>query len=72
MHEKERVIGFWYNPPDSTLRMGIRNEIIFKIPVHIRVNRWYHVCQSWSGLTGEWMVFLDGKKKGSGRLLQVN
>lgn len=44
---------------------------IFRIPIHLVENHWYHVCQSWSSYRGSWNLYLNGKLKSSGLEPQV-
>ena len=71
VNKKENLLKFWINSNDSTLRMAIRENLVYKVPGHIRKNKWHHICQSWNGLLGEWQIFLDGKRIGRGILPMV-
>lgn len=61
----------WYEPADATVRMSVRDDLVFKVPALVREGQWHHVCQSWNGVFGEWAVFFDGAKIGSGKLQKV-
>ncbi|KAK6621884.1 hypothetical protein RUM44_001691 [Polyplax serrata] len=68
LNRNEKLLRFWFNAADSTLRMAIRESPAFKVPANIRKGKWHHICQSWHGVLGEWQVFLDGKRIGVGML----
>jgi hypothetical protein len=61
----------WISPYGTDINLEIMEHQIFRIPIHLVENHWYHVCQSWSSYRGSWSLYLNGKLKSSGLEPQV-
>ncbi|KAG8222312.1 hypothetical protein J437_LFUL001854 [Ladona fulva] len=50
----------------TTGKPGEQSVHLFSINYPFRRRRWYHTCQSWSGITGNWLVYVEGERIGAG------
>lgn len=65
---KPRVIYSWIeNKPDKTYySLAINGHTIYRINYPEKLFKWYHVCQSWNGHTGEWQLWINSERVGRG------
>lgn len=65
---KTRVIYSWIeNSPDKTYySLAINGHTIYRINYPEKLFKWYHVCQSWNGHTGEWQLWINAERVGRG------
>ncbi|CAH1726566.1 unnamed protein product [Aphis gossypii] len=65
---KSRVIYSWIeNKPDKTYySLAINGHTIYRINYPEKLFKWYHVCQSWNGHTGEWQLWINSERVGRG------
>nr|CAH7721291.1 unnamed protein product [Callosobruchus chinensis] len=66
-NEHDSLINAWITPYGKFIRMKIMDRPVFEVPLGITEHAWYHVCQSWAGLTGQWDLFVNGKHLASGQ-----
>lgn len=46
--------------------MNIDGHNLYRLNYPLRLNKWYHSCQSWNGRTGEWQVWVNDERVGRG------
>lgn len=65
---KSRVIYSWIeNSPQKTYySLAINGHTIYRINYPEKLFKWYHVCQSWNGHTGEWQLWINSERVGRG------
>nr|CAH7761760.1 unnamed protein product [Callosobruchus chinensis] len=56
-NEHDSLINAWITPYGKFIRLKIMDRPVFEVPLGITEHTWYHVCQSWAGLTGQWDLF---------------
>lgn len=64
----------WISHTDraSYYNMAIGGYKLYTINYPLRLNRWYHSCQSWNAQTGEWFLFVNGERVGRGFTPEVS
>ncbi|XP_073950948.1 pentraxin-related protein b6 [Choristoneura fumiferana] len=50
----------------SYFSMAIHGQTFFRLNYPLKLNTWYHSCQSWNGKTGEWQIWVDAERVGRG------
>lgn len=50
----------------SYFSMNIEGHTFYRLNYPLRLNRWYHTCQSWNGKTGEWQIWVNAERVGRG------
>ncbi|KAF7278111.1 hypothetical protein GWI33_008874 [Rhynchophorus ferrugineus] len=50
----------------SYFSMAVDGQTMYRLNYPLRLNRWYHTCQSWNGKTGEWQIWVDAERVGRG------
>ncbi|XP_046615163.1 uncharacterized protein LOC124302734 [Neodiprion virginianus] len=50
----------------SYFMMNIDGHNLFRLNYPLRLNKWYHSCQSWNGVTGEWQIWVNDERVGRG------
>ncbi|CAK9803363.1 Neuronal pentraxin-1 [Anthophora quadrimaculata] len=53
-------------PRSSYYMMNIDGHNLYRLNYPLRLNKWYHSCQSWSGRTGEWQIWVNDERVGRG------
>lgn len=68
MPGKPRIIYSWIeNSPQKTYySMAINGHTIYRLNYPEKLFKWYHVCQSWNGHTGEWQLWVNAERVGRG------
>ncbi|CAG9823607.1 unnamed protein product [Phaedon cochleariae] len=63
-----RAIYSWISNTDrsSYFSMSVAGHTFYRLNYPLRLNRWYHTCQSWNGKTGEWQVWVNAERVGRG------
>ncbi|CAG9768601.1 unnamed protein product [Ceutorhynchus assimilis] len=63
-----RAIYSWISNTDrsSYFSMNIEGHTFYRLNYPLRLNRWYHTCQSWNGKTGEWQIWVNAERVGRG------
>ena len=46
--------------------MNIDGHNLYRLNYPLRLNKWYHSCQSWNGRTGEWQIWVNDERVGRG------
>lgn len=46
--------------------MAVEGHTFYRLNYPLRLNRWYHTCQSWNGKTGEWQIWVNAERVGRG------
>ena len=46
--------------------MNIDGHNLYRLNYPLRLNTWYHSCQSWNGRTGEWQIWVNDERVGRG------
>ncbi|XP_050429968.1 uncharacterized protein LOC126839066 [Adelges cooleyi] len=65
---RHRVIYSWIeNSPEKTYyNLAINGHTIYRMNYPEKLFKWYHVCQSWNGHTGEWQLWVNTERVGRG------
>ncbi|XP_068621402.1 uncharacterized protein b6 [Battus philenor] len=50
----------------SYYSMAVHGQTFFRLNYPLKLNTWYHTCQSWNGKTGEWQVWVNAERVGRG------
>ncbi|KAB0802112.1 hypothetical protein PPYR_04298 [Photinus pyralis] len=50
----------------SYFSLGVGGHTFYRLNYPLRLNRWYHTCQSWNGRTGEWQIWVNAERVGRG------
>ncbi|CAK1554728.1 unnamed protein product [Leptosia nina] len=50
----------------SYFSMAVHGQTFFRLNYPIKLNTWYHTCQSWNGRTGEWQIWVNTERVGRG------
>nr|CAD7407543.1 unnamed protein product [Timema poppensis] len=50
----------------SYFSLSVSGHTFYRLNYPLRLNRWYHSCQSWNGRTGEWQAWVNGERIGRG------
>ncbi|XP_066150636.1 uncharacterized protein b6 [Euwallacea fornicatus] len=50
----------------SYFSFTVDGHTFYRLNYPIRLNRWYHTCQSWNGKTGEWQIWVNAERVGRG------
>lgn len=53
-------------PRSSYYMMNIDGHNLYRLNYPLRLNKWYHSCQSWNGRTGEWQIWVNDERVGRG------
>ncbi|XP_076756709.1 pentraxin-related protein b6 [Xylocopa sonorina] len=53
-------------PRSSYYMMNVGGHNLYRLNYPLRLNKWYHSCQSWSGRTGEWQIWVNDERVGRG------
>ncbi|XP_077302543.1 pentraxin-related protein b6 isoform X3 [Arctopsyche grandis] len=66
--DQPRAIVSWVSNTDraSYYSMSVAGHTFYRLNYPLRLNRWYHSCQSWNGRTGEWQIWVNGERVGRG------
>ncbi|KAL3282965.1 hypothetical protein HHI36_006123 [Cryptolaemus montrouzieri] len=46
--------------------MAVEGHTFYRLNYPLRLNKWYHTCQSWNGKTGEWQIWVNAERVGRG------
>ncbi|XP_045784986.1 uncharacterized protein LOC123880731 [Maniola jurtina] len=50
----------------SYFSTAVHGQTYFRLNYPLKLNTWYHSCQSWNGKTGEWQIWVNGERVGRG------
>ncbi|KAK5646906.1 hypothetical protein RI129_005370 [Pyrocoelia pectoralis] len=50
----------------SYFSLSVGGHTFYRLNYPLRLNRWYHTCQSWNGRTGEWQIWVNAERVGRG------
>ncbi|XP_060518529.1 uncharacterized protein LOC132697224 [Cylas formicarius] len=50
----------------SYFSLSVEGHTFYRLNYPLRLNRWYHTCQSWNGKTGEWQIWVNAERVGRG------
>ncbi|KAL0852371.1 hypothetical protein ABMA28_000569 [Loxostege sticticalis] len=50
----------------SYFSMAVHGQTFFRLNYPLKLNKWYHSCQSWNGKTGEWQIWVNAERVGRG------
>ncbi|CAL7942727.1 unnamed protein product [Xylocopa violacea] len=53
-------------PRSSYYMMNVGGHNLYRLNYPLRLNKWYHSCQSWNGRTGEWQIWVNDERVGRG------
>nr|XP_012217312.1 PREDICTED: neuronal pentraxin-1-like [Linepithema humile] len=61
------ILSWIANTPRSSYYMfNINGHNLYRLNYPLRLNKWYHSCQSWNGRTGEWQIWVNDERVGRG------
>lgn len=63
-----RAIYSWISNTErsSYFSMAVEGHTFYRLNYPLRLNKWYHTCQSWNGKTGEWQIWVNAERVGRG------
>ncbi|KAG7212707.1 hypothetical protein KM043_012978 [Ampulex compressa] len=66
--EQPRGILSWVanTPRSSYYMLNVDGHTLYRLNYPLRLNKWYHSCQSWNGNTGEWQIWVNDERVGRG------
>ncbi|CAH1647857.1 unnamed protein product [Spodoptera littoralis] len=66
--ENPREISAWISNTEeaSYFSMAVHGQTFFRLNYPLKLNIWYHSCQSWNGKTGEWQIWVNAERVGRG------
>lgn len=50
----------------SYYMLNVNGHNLYRLNYPLRLNKWYHSCQSWNGRTGEWQIWVNDERVGRG------
>ncbi|XP_034839178.1 uncharacterized protein b6 [Maniola hyperantus] len=50
----------------SYFSTAVNGQTYFRLNYPLKLNTWYHSCQSWNGKTGEWQIWVNAERVGRG------
>ncbi|XP_011881276.1 PREDICTED: uncharacterized protein LOC105569427 [Vollenhovia emeryi] len=61
------ILSWVANTPRSSYYMlNVNGHTLYRLNYPLRLNKWYHSCQSWNGRTGEWQIWINDERVGRG------
>lgn len=68
MEHQPRAIYAWVSNTErsSYYSLSVEGHTFYRLNYPLRLNRWYHTCQSWNGRTGEWQIWVNAERVGRG------
>ncbi|XP_011258855.2 uncharacterized protein LOC105252901 [Camponotus floridanus] len=61
------ILSWVANTPRSSYYMlNVNGHNLYRLNYPLRLNKWYHSCQSWNGRTGEWQIWVNDERVGRG------
>ena len=62
------AISTWIEPTifGIEIRMAISGKEVYSVPYNLAYHHWYHLCHSWEGASGRWLLYADGDLIGQG------
>ncbi|KAJ8737495.1 hypothetical protein PYW08_000090 [Mythimna loreyi] len=66
--ESPKEISAWISNTEeaSYFSMAVHGQTFFRLNYPLKLNAWYHSCQSWNGKTGEWQIWVNAERVGRG------
>ncbi|XP_046669099.1 uncharacterized protein LOC124359951 isoform X1 [Homalodisca vitripennis] len=66
--DKSREIYSWVANSESAsfYMLAINGQTLYRLNYPVRLHKWYHMCQSWNGKTGEWQIWVNSERIGRG------
>lgn len=66
--DSPKEISAWIsnNEQASYFSMAVHGQTFFRLNYPLKLNTWYHSCQSWNGKTGEWQIWVNAERVGRG------
>lgn len=66
--DNPKEISAWISNTEdySFFSMAVHGQTFFRLNYPLKLNVWYHSCQSWNGKTGEWQIWVDAERVGRG------
>ncbi|KAJ8975433.1 hypothetical protein NQ317_000169 [Molorchus minor] len=63
-----KAIQSWVSNTDrsSYFSLAVEGHTFYRLNYPLRLNKWYHTCQSWNGKTGEWQIWVNAERVGRG------
>lgn len=63
-----QAISIWIEPTifGTQIRLTMREVEVHSVPYAITSHHWYHMCHSWEGASGRWLLYVDGDLVASG------
>ncbi|RZC33942.1 uncharacterized protein BDFB_004173 [Asbolus verrucosus] len=63
-----KAIASWISNTErsSYFSLSVEGHTFYRLNYPLRLNKWYHTCQSWNGKTGEWQIWVNGERVGRG------
>ncbi|XP_077282214.1 pentraxin-related protein b6 [Temnothorax americanus] len=65
--QAREILSWVANTPRSSYYMlNVNGHNLYRLNYPLRLNKWYHSCQSWNGRTGEWQIWVNDERVGRG------
>nr|XP_021190849.2 uncharacterized protein LOC110376622 [Helicoverpa armigera] len=66
--DSPKEISAWISNTEeaSYFSMAVHGQTFFRLNYPLKLNTWYHSCQSWNGKTGEWQIWVNAERVGRG------
>ncbi|XP_075990641.1 pentraxin-related protein b6 [Anticarsia gemmatalis] len=66
--DNPKEISAWISNTEeaSYFSMAVHGQTFFRLNYPLKLNTWYHSCQSWNGKTGEWQIWVNAERVGRG------
>lgn len=66
-HQPKAILAWISNTERSSyFSLAVQGHTFYRLNYPLRLNRWYHTCQSWNGRTGEWQIWVNAERVGRG------
>ncbi|XP_026760684.2 uncharacterized protein LOC113519705 [Galleria mellonella] len=68
VHNSPKEIAAWISNTNeaSYFSLAVHGQTFFRLNYPLKLNTWYHSCQSWNGKTGEWQIWVNAERVGRG------
>ncbi|PSN30819.1 hypothetical protein C0J52_23362 [Blattella germanica] len=64
-HETQRLVRSWLEPT-GVVMLEVMDRRVMKVGLNIVPGHWYHICQTWSNIAGQWVLHVNGQLAAAG------
>nr|XP_018907084.1 PREDICTED: uncharacterized protein LOC109037046 isoform X2 [Bemisia tabaci] len=66
-HQPKEILSWISNVEKQSYYMfAINGKTMYRLNYPVKLQRWYHTCQSWNGKTAEWQIWVNNERVGRG------